>query len=392
MAKNLLFETTRILVLLGCVVAGGCDDKKPADKAKEAPRVTVVHPVGRTLTDEADFNGWLEAFKTVDVRARVRGHITKVYFQDGDLVTEGKTPLFDIDEAPFRAELAQTEAQAMALEAQQVAASKVAERNRILVKTSAVSQQDVDKSEADVKSFDAQIMAKKAEADRIRLDLQYAKIIAPLTGKVGKANLVEGALVNAGGTDPVLTTIVTVDPVYVDFNVDERSIQRYQLQNFSQPGKEKPLRERNIKFSFGLDTDKGYPRSGTLVYVDNKYTEGTGTMFVRGIAENTDGHLIAGSRVRVRLPISDKYEAVLVPETAVNTDQKQKYLLVVGPDKNAKRVNVELGRLLDDGMRVVLAPALKPDAWIITEGMERARLNYPVEPIPESDSEVAAAN
>src|SRR5271165_294280 len=152
MAKNLLFGSTRILMLLGCVVAAGCDDNKPADKAKEAPRVTVAHPITRTLTDEADYNGWLEAYKTVDVRARVRGHITKVHFQDGDLVTEGKTPLFDIDEAPFKAELAQTEAQAKALESQEVAASKVAERNRILIKTSAVSQQDLEKSEADAKS------------------------------------------------------------------------------------------------------------------------------------------------------------------------------------------------------------------------------------------------
>ena len=207
MARNLFFGSTRILIVLACFVVAGCGDTKPG-KIKEAPRVTVAHPAVRSLTDEDDYNGWLEAYKTVDVRARVRGHITKVHFQDGDLVTEGKTPLFDIDEAPFQAELAQTEAQAKALEAQEVSAKKDLERNRILITKNAVSQQDLDKSEADAKSFEAQIMAKKAEADRIRLDLKYAKIIAPLTGKIGKANLVEGALVNAGGTDPVLATIV----------------------------------------------------------------------------------------------------------------------------------------------------------------------------------------
>src|SRR5271157_968182 len=170
MAKNLLFGSTRILMALGCVVATGCGDKKLADKTKEAPRVSVARPVVRTLTDEENYNGWLEAYKTVEVRARVRGHITKVHFQDGDLVTEGKTPLFDIDEAPFKADLAQTEAQVMALEAQEVSASKLAERDRILIKTNAVSQQDLDKAEADARSFGAQIMAKKAEADRIRLN------------------------------------------------------------------------------------------------------------------------------------------------------------------------------------------------------------------------------
>ncbi len=391
MAKNLSFGSTRILLVLGCVVATGCSDQKPAEKTKEAPRVTVAHPVVRTLTDEENYNGWLEAYKTVDVRARVRGHITKVHFQDGDLVTEGKTPLFDIDEAPFKANLAQTEAQVMALEAQELSAKKDLERNRILITKNAVSQQDLDKSEADAKSFAAQIMAKKAEADRIRLDLKYAKIIAPLTGKIGKANLVEGNLVNAGGTDPVLATIVTVSPVYVDFNVDERAIQRYQQASSQRPDKEKSLREREIKFTFGLDTEKGFPHEGRLVFADIKYAEGTGTILVRGIAENKDGLFVPGSRVRVRLPVGDKYSSALVPDTAVNTDQKQKYLLVVGEDNNAKRRNVELGRLLDDGMRVILTPKLKADTWIITEGMERVRLNYPVEPIPESTPEVAAA-
>jgi len=391
MAKHLFFRPTRIVMILGCIVATGCNGKKPADKPKEAPRVTVAHPVVRTLTDEENYNGWLEAYKTVDVRARVRGHITKVHFQDGDLVTEGKTPLFDIDEAPFQAQLAQTEAQVKSLESQEVSAQKDFERNKILITKNAVSQQDLDKSEADAKSFGAQIMAKKAEAERTRLDLKYAKIIAPLTGKIGKANLIAGDLVNAGGSDPLLTTIVTVDPVYVDFNVDERSIQRYQQANSSRPDKQKSLREREIKFSFGLDTEKGFPHEGTLVFADIKYAEGTGTILVRGVAENKDGLFIPGSRVRVRLPVGDKYSSTLVPDAAMNTDQKQKYLLVVGDDKLVKRLNVEPGRLLDDGMRVILAPKLKADTWIITEGMERARLNYPVEPVPESAPAVTAS-
>jgi RND family efflux transporter MFP subunit len=179
--------------------------------------------------------------------------------------------------------------------------------------------------------------------------------------------------------------------VYVDFNVDERAIQRYQKVESGQPDRQKSLREREIKFTFGLDTEKGFPHVGTLVFADIKYAEGTGTILVRGVAENKDGLFIPGSRVRVRLPVGDKYSATLVPDVAVNTDQKQKYLLVVGKDNNAERVNVELGRLLDDGMRVVLSPTLKADTKIITEGMERARLNYPVEPIPEPTPDVTAA-
>ncbi len=391
--SSICFLLRTLLIVPGLALLGGCkNDSGPAEKGKEAPRVSVVHPTVRSLTDEDDFNGWLEAFKTVDVVARVRGYITKVNFKDGEFVTEGKTPLFNIDEAPFQADLDKTLSQAAALEAQEIAAKALAERNRKLLETNAVSRQEWEESVANAKSYAAQIQAKKAEADRIRLDLNYAKIIAPLTGKVGKANLVAGALVNAGGTDQVLTTIVSVDPIYVDFNVDERAIQRYQqAQAAAAAGGEKPPADKDIKFTFGLDTDKGYPHSGTLVYRDIKFAEGTGTILVRGVADNKNGQLIPGSRVRVRLPVSDKYEAVLVPDTAVNTDQKQKYLLVVGEDKNVKRVNVELGRLLDNGMRVIKSPQLKSDERIISEGMERARLNYPVEPILESPPTAVAS-
>ena len=228
---------------------------------------------------------------------------------------------------------------------------------------------------------------RKPKRNGIELDLKYCEDHAPIwPAKSARPTLTEGNLVNAGGSDPLLTTIVAIDPIYVDFNVDERAMQRYQEIDAGRQDKDKQqsLREQKIPFSFGLDTEKGFPHEGHLVFADNKYAEGTGTILVRGEAKNPDGRLIPGSRVRVRVPVSDKYEATLVPDTAVNTDQNQKYLLVVGEDNIVKRQNVRLGRLLDDGMRVILKPKLKADEWIIVEGMERARLNYPVEPVPES--------
>jgi RND family efflux transporter MFP subunit len=373
------------MLVVAILLVAGCGPSASTERKKEAPRVTVVHPVVRSMVDEDDYNGWLEAFKTVEVRARVRGHITKVRFNDGDIVKEGQ-PLFDLDTAPFEAELKQIEAQARALESQKVAAIRDVERNRNLLKSSAVSQQEYEKSVANAESFDAQIAAKKAEADRCRLDLKYAKITADLSGKISKANLTEGNLINAGGSDPLLTTIVAIDPIYVDFNVDERAMQRYQEIGASRRGKgdQKSLRDQKMTFSFGLDTEKGFPHKGHLVFADNKYAEGTGTILVRGVAPNPDGRLIPGSRVRVRIPVSDQYDAAVVPDTAVNTDQDQKYLLIVGEGNVVKRQNVRLGRLLDDGMRIILEPKLKASEWIIVEGMELARLNYPVEPIPAS--------
>ena len=297
MIRAFLFRSSPVLAVLAILALAGCGGGEPSAKTREAPRVTVAHPLVRSLVDEDDYNGWLQAFKAIEVRARVRGHITKVHFKDGDIVTQGQ-PLFDIDPAPFEAELKQTEAEIRALAAQELAAKRSAERYEFLVKTNAASQQETDKARAEADSFEAQIAAKKAEADRRRLDLKYSKITADLAGKISKANLVEGDLVNAGGSDPVLTTIVSIDPIYVDFNVDERALQRYQASAFGERADKTSLRQQKAPFSFALDTEEGFPHQGELVFADNKFNPGTGTILVRGVAANKDGRLVPGSRVR----------------------------------------------------------------------------------------------
>ncbi len=358
----------------------------------------MAHPVVRTLTDEDDYNGWLEAFKTVEVRSRVRGHIKKVHFNDGDVVKVGQ-PLFDLDPAPFEADVRQAEAQAKAYEAQKGVAERDVERYSSLIKQGGATKQQLEKAQADADSYDAQIAARMAQVERYKLDLKYAKITAELAGKISKAALTEGNLVNAGGSDPLLTTIVAIDPIYVDFNVDERAMQRYQEIGAGRQGKDKPLplREQKIPFSFGLDTEKGFPHQGRLVFADNKYAEGTGTILVRGVAENPDGRLIPGSRVRVRVPVSDQYQAVVIPDTAVLSDLDKKYLLVLGKDNEVLRKDITPGRLLDDGMRVILSAGGEEKAaassdwiknwekeWVITIGLQRARINYPVQPLDSS--------
>ena len=151
------------------------------------------------------------------------------------------------------------------------------------------------------------------------------------------------------------------------------------------------MRDRNIAFTFGLDTEKGFPHEGRLVFADIKYAEGTGTVLVRGEAKNPDGQLVPGSRVRVRIPVSDKYEAAVVPDSAVLSDQDRKYLLVLGKDNTVLRRDITPGRLLDDGMRVILPTPGEENAadwiknwekqWVITVGLQRARINYPVQPL-----------
>lgn len=380
--------------LLAALAVAGCRPAEESQKTKEAPRVTVAHPTLRTLVDEDDYSGWLEASQTVDVRSRVRGHIQEVLFKDGDLVQKDQL-LFELDPRPFQAAVDQALAQAKALEAQKVAADKNVARQAELLKANAVAASEYEQTLADAQSFTARIAAQMQVVETHKLDLEYARITAPIAGRIGRAMLTKGNLVNAGGTDPILATIVAVDPIYVDFNVDERAIQRYQgMSSPTKDDEQKSLRQQKIGFSFKLDTDKGYSHKGTLIFADNKYTPGTGTILLRGVTENAEGRLIPGSRVRVRIPVSDEYQAVIVPDEAILADQERRYLLVVGKDNVVEHRDITLGRLLDDGMRVILPAADEKKSaedpewieswlqrWVIINGLLRARQNYPVQPM-----------
>ena len=396
MANACLRRSSSFMLVLTALVVAGCGPSASTDKTKEAPRVTVAHPVVRSLVDEDDYNGWLEASQTVDVRARVRGHIQKIGFKDGDMVQQGQL-LFELDPRPFQAAVDEALAQVKALEAQKVAADKNAARaRRTWSRRRPWPRRNTNRSWPTPSLTRPALLRKCKRSRGANWTWNTRRVTAPIAGRIGRAMLTEGNLVNAGGSDPVLATIVAVDPIYVDFNVDERAMQRYQEIGAGRQGKDKQqsLRAQKIPFSFGLDTEKGFPHQGQLVFADNKYTGGTGTIMVRGVAANPDGRLTPGSRVRVRVPVSDKYAAALVPDSAVLSDQDRRYLLVLGKDNTVLRRDVTPGRLLDDGMRVILpAPGEEKAAgekdsvknwesvWIITLGLQRARIDYPVQPL-----------
>ena len=306
----------------GVVLVAGCSQQAAGPAVKAPPRVSVAHPVVRTLVDEDDYSGWLQAVETVDVRARVRGHIWKIHFKDGDVVERDQL-LFELDPRPFQAALDESVAQERSVDAQRVAAERDAARYAELLRSSATSQQEYDKAVANAQSFVAQVAARAQAVVRNKLNLEFSRVTAPIGGRIVRALLTEGNLVNAGGTDPVLTTIVSITTIYAYFTIDERSMQRYTRMNRSdrqqKPGE--PIRELKIPFRFGLDTDEGFPNQGLIDFANNKVDSSTGTIEVRGVIQNEKGLFVAGSRIRVRVPVSDEYSAMLVPDTAVNTDQ-----------------------------------------------------------------------
>ncbi|MBN1855100.1 MAG: efflux RND transporter periplasmic adaptor subunit [Pirellulales bacterium] len=376
-----------LFILLLGIYAAGCRKSPVASTSPLPPKVEVRHPIVRELIDEDEFNGWIESSSVVEVRSRVRGHIQKIHFQDGDRVQAGQ-PLFDLDPRPFQVQVDQAIAHSRSLEAQKAAAKKNVERYLELIKTGAISKKELEKTQADVESYDAQIAAKKEEVKQYELDLEYAQIRAPITGRISRTELTEGNLVNAGGSDPLLTTIVATDPMYVYFSVDERSLQRYMKARKPAEADQTPgtLREANVPFRFALDSDEGFPHQGFIDFADNRVDPDTGTIRMRGVVENPQGLFVSGSRVRVRLPVSEPYSAVVVPDTAILSDQDRRYLLVVDAKNSVARRDVSLGKLLDDGMRVILPEesgkaAIDSKERIIVQGLQRARINYEVQPV-----------
>jgi RND family efflux transporter MFP subunit len=324
-----LLASVGIIVLAGA----GCQHEAAPTAAPKTPKVTVSHPTFKQIRDENSYTGWLRASATVEVRARVKGHIKKVHFEDGDLVKKDQL-LFELDPRPFKTAVDQAEAQAKAIAAQVVALQKDVARYTELVKTRAVTQQQLDKAIADVGYAEAQHAAMLEQVKAAELDLGYSRITAPIAGRIGRALLTEGNFVNAGGTDPVLTTINAVDPISIYFSVDEQALQEFLKTQPSGADKNggqdnTPLRDKKYPIQFGLDTEQGYPHQALLDFANNEIDASTGTIEVRAKSKNPDDKLKPGYRVRVRVPVSAAYDAILVPEGAINTDQDKKYLLLV---------------------------------------------------------------
>lgn len=369
-------------------LAAGCNEEPPAPKAAEPPKVTVAKPIVReNEVDTEEFNGWLMARESVEIRSRVRGFVQTIHFKDppagkpgeGEFVTRG-TPLYELDPEPFKDEIVQAEQRVTLFQAQREAAQKDLVRVTELEKKGGASRAQVEKSEADLKALDAQIKAAETEVKLKKRDLEeYSKITAPIDGRIGRALVSKGELVKPG--ESLLATINSVDPIKIQFSADERTVQRYRLFAVRRAADKKlpTVKDVKIAFTFKLDTDADFSRQATLDFADNQTDPKTGTILLRGETANKDRLLVPGDRVIVRVPISEPYRALLIPDVAVNTDQDRKYLLVIGDKNLVQRRDVRLGKLVEQGLRVI-ETNLKPEDRVIVEGLQRARVGNPVTP------------
>jgi multidrug efflux system membrane fusion protein len=375
---HLLPKSTSLVLFLSTV--WGCSPPAPPVAETPPPPVTVSQPVAREVVDRDDYEGRIGAVQTVEVRARVRGHLIKVNFKDGELVKQGDL-LFEIDPRPYQTTMDAALAQKASADAALKLAKAEYARSSSLARTGAASREEVDVWTAKQATAAAAVRQADAEIEKAQLDLDFTKVIAPINGKISRALTDVGNLVNAGGGETLLTTIVSVHPMYVYFDVDERALLRYRQTGAGRkadPAKQLSLKELRIPVYVGLEGESGYPHHGFLDFADNRVNPSTGTVQARGELPNPDRLLDAGMRARVQVPISDPRKALLITERAVGTDQGQKYVYVVNDQNGVERRDVKLGRLTD-GMQIV-ADGLKPTDWVIVNGIQRVRDGMKVQP------------
>jgi membrane fusion protein, multidrug efflux system len=366
------------LGLAGLLLAG-CGDDTPALAPSEAPVVTVSQPLEKEITDYDQYTGRIEAAETVEVRARVRGELTKIHFKDGALVKAGD-PLFDLDPRTYKAALDVALAKKANAEAQLKLAEAEVDRTRTLYATKSAAASELESWIAKKGVALAEVRQTEAEIDRAQLDVEFTRIKAPIAGKISRPLVTTGNLVNAGGADTLLTTIVSVDPIYVYFDVDELALKKYRERRAKEVGTN-PKDVPAIPVSLGLIGDEGrFSRQGTIDFAENRLNPATGTIRVRAVFPNKDSQLTPGQFARVKVPTGTPYKGLLVTDQAIGIDQGQKYLLIVNRQNKAEYRAVTPGRL-DGDLRIFKPGAgLNPGERVIVNGVQRVRPGIEVKP------------
>lgn len=343
-----------------------CSTEAPAPPP---PPVTVAPAIEREVTEWDDFTGQLEAVDMVEVRPRVSGHIQQVAFREGSEVKAGDV-LFVIDPRPYATELARATAERERSRTRLALAVSEQERAERLAAVQAISREELDAKKSAVAELRAAVdVAGSAVADA-RLDLEWTRIRSPIAGRVGRAAVTEGNLVQAGGPgDAPLTTVVSIDQMRVSFETDERTFLRHA--ELMRSGTRPAARAAAAPVRMGLASEPGYPHEGRLDFVDNHVDPATGTIRVRAVFSNADRQFTPGLFARVRLEGGESHAATLVPDRAIGTDQDRKFVLVLKPDSTVDYRAVELGRLVD-GLRVI-EDGLEPGEQIVVSGTQRAR-------------------
>lgn len=354
----------------GLLAALGCAPPPAAPPPPVGAKVPVSRPVQRQVTETVEYTGRTDAVESVGVRARVTGYLTQAPFKEGAEVNKGDL-LFEVDPRPYKAQLDQAESQVGVAESQLALARNTLDRTR--ASGASLSQQEADQAKAAADTAAAQVRAAKATAEVYRLNTEYTKVVAPIAGEVSRYYFTAGNLVSQDQT--LLTTVVSVDPMYVYFDMDERTLLR--INAAVNDGRIKPPSAGTAPVQLGLDGEEGYPHSGTINFLNNVVNPSSGTVALRGVFANPkppNGRRLfkPGMFARVRLPLGGPRAALLVLDRAVGSDQGLKYVYVVDAQSKVQYRRVTTGALEDDGLRVI-ETGLRPDDRVVVGALQQLR-------------------
>ncbi len=369
-----------LLLLIGILLLLPLSCKKKENKyaPPPPPKVSVAPPKVQDVTIYLYMTGRMAAINKVDIVARVRGYLEKIYFKDGDIVKKGQL-LFSIDPREYLAALHMAEADLLNAKSSLNFAKNDLERREKAYRKKAVSELDYLRAKAEYEKAKAAVAAAKAKVEEAKLNLSYTKITSPITGKASRHLVDVGNLVGATGAT-VLTTIVSLNPIYAYFNVNERDVARYLRSKADEAKGGKMVPRKVMPVDLGLATEEGYPHKGNLDYVDNRIDPNTGTLQARAVFPNDNLTLLPGFFSRIRIPDRVEKNALLVPERAIGMDQVGRYVFVVGEGDKVERRDIKIGSLV--GTLRVVEKGLKKEDRVIVEGILRVRPGIKVQPVP----------
>ena len=375
-----------VVVLTLAAALAGCGDSQRAQTAPPPPAVTVASPVQRNVVDHDEYVGRFVAVDSVEVRARVSGYLEGVHFNDGQIVKQGQL-LFTIDKRPFQNSLDQARANLTLARSNLTYTEADHARGKQLVRDKTITEQVFEQRAQARRNAEASVVANEAAVRQAELDLEFTELRAPVAGRIGDRRVTPGNLITGGasGNTTLLATIVSLDPIRLEFTFDEAAYLRYE--RFSRTGREVTSREGSVIVSLRLIDEADFVHRGYMDFVDNVIDKASGTIRGRAVFSNPDGMFTPGMFARIRVPGSPAYPALLVPDSAIASEQARKFVMVVDGENTAQQRYVTLGALVDK-LRVI-KDGLKPEDRIIVNGLMRARAGAKV--TPEQQGATAAA-
>lgn len=375
-------------LLASAVIITACERPPQASAPTVPPApVTVSKALNTELVEWDEFIGRLAAPASVEIRARVSGYLEKIHFKEGSDVKEGDL-LITIDPRPYQAVVDRTQADVERAMVRVELARMEAKRAKALIESKAIAVEEIEQRNQALAEAEASLRSARATHETAKLDLEFTQLKSPITGRIGQALVTEGNLVSGGSNNSnatVLTSIVSVNPIQCYLDVDEQSALKYR--RLRSQGKRASALDQEIVAEMGLANEQGFPHRGVIDFVDNQLDPSTGVIRSRAVFANPDGAMAPGFFARVRIPGSGKYNALLVRDVAVGSDQGKPFLMVVGADDLVKQTPVELGPL-HEGLRVVKSGINKEDR-IIVDGLALVRNGAKVAVKAEVDMKAA---